>query len=79
MVAMLEQLKALICQFVDVEPDDITEDSILRKDLGLNSFDLVSVATAAEAIFGVTIPDSKLGALKTVGDVLGYIEAAQQA
>lgn len=78
MVTMLEQLKALICQFVDVEPDSITEDSILRKGLGLNSFDLVSVATAAEAVFGVTIPDSKLGGLKTVGDFLGFIRAAQQ-
>ncbi|MBR4728219.1 MAG: acyl carrier protein [Clostridia bacterium] len=76
---MLEQLKTLICQFVDVEPDAITEDSVLRKDLGLNSFDLVSVTTAAEAVFGVTIPDSKLGAFKTVGDVLGFIEAARKA
>lgn len=76
---MLEQLKALICQFVDVEPASITEDSVLRKGLGLNSFDLVSVATAAEAVFGVAIPDSKLGAFKTVGDVLGFIRANQNA
>ena len=44
---MDEKLKAIIAiisDFVDVDPDEVTVDSKLRSDLGLNSFDFVNIA-----------------------------------
>lgn len=70
---MLEKIKDIICCFVDIEKDDITQESALRADLGLNSLDLISVATEIENSFGVTIPEKKVLKLKTVGDLISCI------
>ena len=41
---MLETIRNIICSYVDIDPDEITESSKIRSDIGLNSFDLVNVA-----------------------------------
>lgn len=71
---MLEELKKIICDFVDIDPDTITEDSVLRTDLGLNSFDLVNVAVAIEKEFNISVPDKQIASIKTVGDIISLIE-----
>ena len=38
---MIEKIKDIICEFVDVEKDEINESSTLRSDIGLNSLDLI--------------------------------------
>ncbi|MBR2418726.1 MAG: acyl carrier protein, partial [Clostridia bacterium] len=45
---MFEQVKALICQYVDIDPATITEDTNIRSDLGLNSLELINIAVAIE-------------------------------
>ncbi|MBQ7653778.1 MAG: acyl carrier protein [Clostridia bacterium] len=70
---MIEKVKDIICRFVDIEKDDIKEDSTLRADIGLNSLDLISVATEIENDFGVTISEKKVLTLKTVGDLVDCI------
>lgn len=70
---MIEKVKDIICRFVDIEKDDIKEDSNLRADIGLNSLDLISVATEIENDFGVTISEKKVLTLKTVGDLVDCI------
>lgn len=70
---MIEKIKDIICHFVDIEKDDITQDSTLRADIGLNSLDLISVATEIENDFGVSIPEKKVLTLKTVGDLVDCI------
>lgn len=72
---MLEELKNIICDFVDIDPGTINEDSVLRTDLGLNSFDLVNVAVAVESRYNVTIPDKDISSIKTVGDIISLIES----
>ena len=72
---MLEELKKIICDFVDIDPDTITEDSVLRTDLGLNSFDLVNVAVAIEKEFNISVPDKQIASIKTVGDIISLIES----
>ncbi|MBQ7549749.1 MAG: acyl carrier protein [Clostridia bacterium] len=72
---MLEELKKIICDFVDIDPDTITEDSVLRTDLGLNSFDLVNVAVAVESRYNVSISDKRINSIKTVGDIINLVES----
>lgn len=38
---MLERLKKLICQYADIAPEEITGETNIRSDLGLNSLELV--------------------------------------
>lgn len=52
----------------------ITNDSILRRDLKINSYDFIQVICAIEDEFDIEIPDKDLTSLITVGDVVEYIE-----
>ena len=70
---MLERLANLVYEQTDDHGVEITRDTVLLADLGMNSFDLVSLVCVVEDEFGVEIPDRIIGSLKTVGDVLDYI------
>lgn len=72
---MLETFRNIICNYVDIAPEDITEDSKLRSDIGLNSFDIVNVAVDIENEYGVSVDSKAFGGLKTVGDLMSYIES----
>lgn len=72
---MLETFRNIICSYVDIAPENITEDSKLRSDIGLNSFDMVNVAVDLESEYGVKIDSKEFGGLKTVGDLMKYIES----
>lgn len=72
---MLETFRNIICNYVDIAPEDITEDSKLRSDIGLNSFDMVNVAVDLESEYGVKIDSKEFGGLKTIGDLMSYIES----
>lgn len=73
---MLETLKNLILDYVDVDPDLIEPDASLRADLGATSFDLMNIVVAVEEAFGLTVPNEALTDVHTVGDVMRLIEAA---
>lgn len=72
---MLETFRNIICNYVDIAPEDITEDSKLRSDIGLNSFDIVNVAVDLENEYGVSVDSKAFSGLKTVGDLMSYIES----
>lgn len=71
---MLEKMKEIICNCVAVDPDEITPESKLLGDLGLSSLDLVMISVEIEKEFGVEIPDKVYTSIKTVGNLMEYIE-----
>lgn len=71
---MLEQMRNIICEFVDIAPEAITADTNIRSDLGLNSLELVNLAVEIEESFDVEIPDREAMGLETVGDAMRIIE-----
>jgi len=71
---MLEKLRKIICEFVDIAPENITENTNIRKDLGLNSLELVNLAVEIEEEFDVEIPDEAASGLETVADAIKIIE-----
>lgn len=70
----LEILKELICEYVEVDPDEIKEDSSLRYDLGASSFDLMNIGTAIEEKFRITVNASALTKIKNVGDLAAFLD-----
>ena len=50
---MLEKIAEIICEYVYIDPAEITEQANLRTDIGLSSLDLMSVASDMENTFGV--------------------------
>ncbi len=71
---MLEKLKEVICRFVDIDPNTLTEETNIRSELGLNSLELINIAVAIEDEFDVEIPDREVGNIETLGDAIKVIE-----
>ena len=53
---------------------DITMDSALIDDLGINSLDVVTIITSFEDEFEIEIPDRDIPTLRTVRDIVEYLE-----
>lgn len=71
---MLEKLKELICNYVDVDPDSISEDSRFAEDLGFNSYDFICMLGDCEDEFEVEIEQSEAAKSKTVSQLIEYLE-----
>ncbi len=72
---VFEKIKAILAEQFDEEEDSITVDTSLTEDLGADSLDLADVLMAIEDEFEVEIPDEDIENIKTVGDIVDYIEA----
>ncbi|MCR4908855.1 MAG: acyl carrier protein [Lachnospiraceae bacterium] len=68
-----ETIQDIIANRTDIDRDDITSDTDLRKDLGVDSLDLFQIMTDVEDEFGIDI-DSP-GDLRTVQDLVDLAEA----
>ncbi len=75
---MLEDLKEIICQYVDVEADKITEDSRFMEDLGFNSYDFMSLVGEVEEHFDVEVEERDVVQIKTVKDAMDYITSLME-
>ncbi|MBQ8787354.1 MAG: acyl carrier protein [Oscillospiraceae bacterium] len=72
---MFEQLKELICNYVEVDESAITEDSRFIEDLGFNSYDFMSMLGEIEETLDVQVDEQEVIKLSTVGDAVKYIES----
>ncbi|MGN0575980.1 MAG: acyl carrier protein [Ruminococcus sp.] len=71
---MFEKIKEFICNYVDVDPENITLDSRFIEDLSFNSYDFMSMLGEVETELGVTVDDEEILNLHTVGDAVKYLE-----
>jgi acyl carrier protein len=76
---VFERVKEIIVELLGVEPEKIAMDARFREDLGADSLDLVELVMAFEEEFGGTISDEEAQQIKTVGDVVRYIETKMSA
>ena len=75
---IFEKVKDLIADQLDVaDKDNITEASSITDDLGADSLDVVDLVMALEDEFSVEIPEDEVENIKTVGDIIKYIEDKQ--
>lgn len=72
---MFEEFKELICQYVDVEADQITEESRFMEDLGFNSFDFMSLVGEVEEKYDVEVEERDVVQIRTVKDAMDYISS----
>lgn len=70
-----EKVKQLIVKQLAVAEDQVTEDAKFIEDLNADSLDIVELIMALEEEFGQEIPDEEAENLKTVGDVINYIDS----
>ena len=74
---MFEELKELICEYVDVNPSDIKEESRFIEDLGFNSYDFMSMVGEIEEKFDVEVEEREVVNVKIVKDAVEYIRSLQ--
>lgn len=74
---MFEQLKELICNYVEVNPEEITLDSNFSDDLGFNSYDFMCMLGDAEDEFDLEIEEAVASKSKTVRELIDYLEGLQ--
>lgn len=72
---MYEEVKGIIVEAINCDAEDITPEALLIEDLDMDSLDALELGNAIEDALGVIIPDDKLPELKTVNDVVVYVEA----
>ena len=71
---MLEQLKEIIVNYVEVNPEDITPESRFMEDLGFNSFDFMNMLGELEDALDIEIEQQEAANIRTVQDAVEYLE-----
>ena len=71
---VLEKIKKIISEQLEVDQSIISEGSSITGELGADSLDLVDLAMSIEDEFDIELSDEALEKIKTVGDLAVYIE-----
>ncbi|MBQ6884186.1 MAG: acyl carrier protein [Clostridia bacterium] len=71
---VFEKMKQILADQLDADIDSITMDTDIQDDLGADSLDVVEMLMSIEDEFEIEIPDEKIESLKTVGQVVEYIQ-----
>ncbi|MBO6162701.1 MAG: acyl carrier protein [Eubacterium sp.] len=72
---MLDKVKEILAQYVEVDPAEINESTLLAEDLGLTSFAFMTMMGDFEEAFDITLDDeSELNGIRTVGDVIEFLK-----
>lgn len=72
---VFEKIREIIVEQLDVEEDKVTLEASITDDLGADSLDVVDLVMSIEESFDIEIPDEEVENIKTVGDIVKYIEA----
>lgn len=70
---MIAELKAIIEEYTAEPLPEVTMETSLTAEFGLNSFELFEIICKIEETYNVTIPDRVLMSFSTVGDVVNYL------
>ena len=71
---VFEKVRDILVDQLDVEEEKVTMEASVTEDLGADSLDFVDLVMSLEEKFDVEIPDDQVENIKTVGDIVKYIE-----
>lgn len=74
---VFDKVKGIIADQLDVEEDKVVPDAVITDDLNADSLDVVDLVMSIEEEFDIEIPDEAVENIKTVGDIVKYIESNQ--
>ena len=76
---VFDRVREVLCEVLNVKPEQIVPEATFKEDLGAESLDLISVISEFEDAFGAEISDEDADRLKTVGDAVAYIKNTVRA
>jgi acyl carrier protein len=71
---VFEKVREIICEQFELEEGDVTLETNIREDLDADSLDLVDLVMTFEDEFKMEVPDEVIEEIKTVGDIVKFIE-----
>lgn len=71
---VFEKVRGIMVDQLDVEEDAVSMEASIIDDLGADSLDVVDLVMSLEEEFDIEIPDEQVENIKTVGDIVKYIE-----
>ena len=72
---VLDKVKTIIADTLNCEESDITLSSSITEDFGADSMEMVELAMALEDAFDISIAEEEYASLRTVGDIVNFIES----
>lgn len=72
---IFEEIKDILAEQLDLDPETIELSSSLANDLGADSIDAIDIVMSLEDQYGIEVPDSVIENMKTVEDIVNFIEA----
>ena len=71
---MFDRTVEILKEYIDNADIEITRDSALVDDLALSSLEVINIVAAFEDEFDIEVPDRVIPTLRTVGDIVDYLE-----
>jgi len=72
-----EKVKSILVEELDLDAEKVTLESNIKEDLGADSLDMVDLIMSIEDEFEIKVAESDAASIKTVGDIVNYIEQQQ--
>ena len=72
-----EKVKSILVEELDLDAETVTLESNIKEDLGADSLDMVDLIMSIEDEFEIKVAESDAASIKTVGDIVNYIEQQQ--
>ncbi len=71
---VVDKIKTILAEQFKMDKSDIEVSALIQDDLGADSLDVVELLMTIEDEFSLEIPDEDIENIKTVGDLVSYIE-----
>lgn len=73
-MVVVEKITKILAEQLDLDEDTISMEAMIGDDLGADSLDVVDIVMSLEDEFDIEIPDDAIETIKTVGDLVKFIE-----
>ncbi len=71
---VFEKVREILCEQLEINSEEVDLDTDIVNDLGADSLDFVDIVMSLEDEFDKEISDDDLENIRTVGDIVSYIE-----
>ena len=71
---VFEKIRAILSDYFEVDPEEISMDTGISDDLEGYSLDMVDLTITIEDEFDIVIPDEDVEEMRTVADLVNYVE-----
>ena len=71
---IFDEVKDILAEQLDIDPETIEMTSNLQTDLGADSLDAIDIVMSIEDQYGIEVPDSVIENMRSVEDIVSFIE-----